>query len=290
MNHTRNKVFVINAPTIDGDQVLVDTGAANSPTAFGMISVNTTAGKLAFAFQKANATFNVIPSAAEVQQVVEITFPAIVAGATYQVVREVNPGYMAGRDANYYPNIKKYKYTAPAILGAAGTEKTNAINALVAKINADDSNHATAANKSAGNLILQITEDAGYGLTPSYPGPCSWSMTNAVVAAYTLHTPGTIALGAGPVMLANKAEWTLDKTQLRRGCLEYNFDSDLPGSTKTYTTLIITEKYARKDHFDSDPNISKDIIVYIDEVDANNLNDFLWKLGVDGYRQYTPVG
>jgi hypothetical protein len=288
MNLTRYKSFVVNAPRIDGTNVVVDAGAAtNAPD--GMIVVNDTAGKFLFAFQKKNAEFQIIPAASEVRQVVEITFPTIIAYTKYTIIREQSPLALVGRDASQYVNTKKYSYTSPAVLGAGATEKTNAINTLVAKINADDSNFATAANKSAGGLILQITEDAGYGLLPSYPGPASWMCTNCAVGTYAL-TPGKVALGNGTVMLARQAIWNIDKTWLRSGKLEYNFDATLPTSGKTYTTLIITEKYNVKDHFNSDPNIVSDILVYIDNDDAHNVNNFLWMIGVPGYTQYTPQG
>lgn len=272
---TRRKVFVINAPAAAGANVV-------KSTEMNLLTI-VDGGKLVVACNLAGYSAAAIAPAAEVRQVVKFTIPTVVASKKYVLTREPNPLYMACRDANFYLNTKRYHYVAPATLGTGADEIHNLIDALVAKVNADSSNMA-AATATDTNTTLTITEDAGYGLSPSYPGPFVWTLTEVPSSGYTL-TPGKAAVGDGNVMLAQQAVWTIDKTMLRSGQLEYNFDNTKPIAGKTYDTVIITEEYGMNDHFAAKPNIKNEILLYIDTTDANNAQNFQYALGVPGVTQ-----
>lgn len=276
----RRKVFVINTTAADGGNAVIDTGAANSPNPFGMNSL-IESGKLIVAWQKKNSSVVALDSVAEARQVLNLTVTNVVPGQKYTLIREAPAQYLIGRDANQYGNTKRYSWTAPAVIADQAVAKAALIAAIIAKVNADSSNYATADSSDGGIANLRITEQAGYGLLPSYPGPASWMMTSAAgEITHVLTTPGKIARGNGNVMLANRAIWTLDGTSIRSGEEVYNFDgTSLPVSGKTYCTFVITEKYSMTDHGGTTPDAGNEIIVYVDETTAAHITSLKTALG-----------
>lgn len=275
----RRKVFVINALEADGANFLVDTGLSNSPAPMGQNAVVDASGNILFDYNQAGSKVSAIDSHAEVAQVVKMALGTLLVNQKYTVVREVNPIYMAGRDANFYTNTKRYSYTTPATIADQATEKLAMLTALVTKINNDSSNYATATATDA-NTSLTITESGNYGLVPSNPGPAFWMMTGyATEITHTL-TSGTIAVGNGNVMLYNKAVWTKDGMWLESGDVVYNFDNVLPTSAKTYTTFIFQTKYGMQDHGGRVPNLTDEIILYADDSDEAKLQALKTAMGV----------
>jgi len=276
----RRKVFVLNTLEADGANFLVDTGLSTSPTPMGQNAViSATGGTILFDYNSAGAKVSAVDAQVEVAAVVKMAVGTLKVNQKYTVVREVNPIYMAGRDANGYTNTKRYSYTTPATISDNVAERTAMIAALAVKINNDSSNYATATSTDE-DASLTITESGNYGLVPSNPGPAFWMMTGyATEITHTL-TPGTIAVGNGNVMLYNKAVWSKDGRWLMSGDLAYNFDDTLPVSTKTYTTFVFQTKYGMQDHGGRVPNLTDEIILYADNSDATNLQTLKTKLGV----------
>lgn len=269
----RRKVFVINT-TADTGANMVDSAHMN------LISI-VESGKLLFAFNRAGKTVTAIDSVAEAVQVLNLTIGTLVAGQKYTLKRVAPVLALASRDANFPVNTKSYSWTAPAIISNQATERAALIAAILAKVNADSSNYATADSSDGGVANLRITENAGYGLLPTYPGPASWMMTAAgTEITHVLTTPGKIAIGNGTVMLANRAQWTLDGRWMKSGEEVYNFDSTLPTSGKTYCTFIIKEKYGMADHGNVQADISDEILLYVDETTADHIADLKTALGV----------
>lgn len=275
----RRKVFVINELEAAGANFLVDTGLSNSPAPMGQNAVVNASGNILFNYNQTGSKVSAIDAHTEVAQVVKMTLGTLLVNQKYTVVREVNPLYLAGRDANFYTNTKRYSYTTPATIANQATEKLAMLTALIAKINNDSSNYATATATDA-NTSLTITESGNYGLVPSNPGPAFWMMTGyAAEITHTL-TPGTIAVGNGNVMLYNRATWTKDGQWLVSGELAYNFDNTLPVSGKTYTTFVFRTKYGMQDHGGRVPNLTDEIILYADDSDVTKLNALKDAIGV----------
>lgn len=266
----RRRVYVINTTVANGGNLKVDTGASNSPNPYGINSLVDSNGKLVVAWNKQGATYETADTVAETRQALVLTLGDLVPGQKYTLIREANPLYMAGRDANYYGNTKRYSWTAPAVIADQAASKAAMIVAILAKVNADASNYAVATSTNNTDNIT-ITENAGYGLLPSYPGPARWMMTSAAGEITHVLTAGKVAVNNGNVMLANKAEWTLDKVNLRSGELDYNFGDVLPVGGKTYVKLTITEKYSMVDHGGTKPDLGNQIIVYINDETAADI-------------------
>ena len=281
MINQARKVFVLNALKAAGANVLVDTGLANSPAPFGLISIVDATSNNLVSFPKKDFQAIKIAKSDEVRQVSTITLPTLVAGVKYSLTRQPNLSYMAGRDANYFTNLKTYTYVAGT--DTAANEKAKQIASITAKVNADTTNLATASSTTG---VLIITESAGYGLLPTYPGPAFWMLTNVGATAHAL-TPGVVANGRGDIMLAQQAVWTPDKKWLRSGDLKYNFDKVLPLANLTYDTIVITVKSQSQDHTASDPNLTSEIILYVNDADAA-LQAFEYALSVKGVVAPTP--
>ena len=275
----RRKVFVINTTADTGGNLIISTNLVNSPAPYGINNI-IESGKLLFGYNKAGATIVAIDSAAEVRQAVSMTTGTLVAGQKYTLIRESNPMGMLGRDANYYGNIKKYTWQAPAVIADQATSRTALINAIIAKVNADTSNFATASTTDGSTANLTITEAAGYGLLPSYPGPANWMMTGAGTEIIHAYTAGKQSVGYGNFMLANRCLWTLDGTRIKSGSDIFNFDNGLPVSTKTYCTFIITEYYGMKDHNREIPTLSDEILLYVDETTADHIANLKTAFGI----------
>lgn len=261
---TRRKVFVINTTAASGGNV-VDSAHMDK------ISI-VESGKLLFAFNRAGKVVTAFDSVAEAVQVLNLTITNVVAGHKYTLVRNAPIMGQASRDANFPGNTKRYSYTASAIIADQAVEKAALIAAILAKVNADSSNYATADSSDGGVANLRITENAGYGLLPTYPGPASWMMTAAgTEITHVLTTPGKAGIGIGTVMLANRAQWTYDGRSIKAGEECYNFDNTLPTSGKTYCTFVIKEKYNMADHGNVIPNIESEILLYVDETTAAHI-------------------
>jgi hypothetical protein len=268
---TRRKVYVLNAPE--------DTRAnlvAASTTGIPMMSVQDGSPReLICAWVAKGFTAEVIAAVAESLQVVVFTMSGdLIVNTKYSLVRQVNPEYAKGRDLNNYQNQQVYSYTTPAVIGSQATTKEALADAIVTAVAADHlRNHAVITHD--GGTSFTVTEDAGYGLSVDYPGPATWYMIQVageIVA--TSSELGHKAIGDGDEMLFNQAVWTLDKTQLRSGLLEYNFDNTLPTAGKLYTTCIIKANYAMVDHDQTVPNLKDEIILYVDETSADYLENF----------------
>ncbi len=125
---------------------------------------------------------------AEVPQVVTIGSNSYTpVGATQYEISVFDPN----RDVSGFNEpIKFYGYTTPddiTTLGATAALQREAIHvAIIAKVNADDSNHAVAAT-NAGGTGFTITDDGGY-----YP-PHAQTMTNVLFVNTVLKTSGFIA-------------------------------------------------------------------------------------------------
>ena len=136
----------------------------------------------------------------------------------------------------YNETIKLYSYTTPAdvtTLGNAAAQREAIHVAIIAKINADPSNHAIAATL-AGGTGFTVTDDGGY-----YPVHAQ-SMTNVLfvnqvlttsgfTADPTITTAGVSSLGVGANLLAAApvADW------MNGG----NLISGVPDAPKTVTGL-----------------------------------------------------
>lgn len=266
----RRKVYVLNAPE-DTRANLVSASATGSP--FEAI-VDGSPRELICSWIAKGFTYKVIDAVAETAQVVSIAIGTVVVGAKYILERECNPMYLSGRDANGLRNTKRYTFV-PSV-----TTKQVFIDAFVALVNADVDNYAVATNSADTSLV--ITEDGGYGLVAANPGPAFWRLitTSATVLTHT-STPAVVPVGNGAVMLANKAVWTKDGKWIREGLECYNFDNTLPVSTKTYSTFIISAKYAMSDHDLTTPDLTDELILYVDDVNSNYLGDLKTALTAD---------
>jgi hypothetical protein len=290
----RRKVFVLNLPGDTAANLIksTDTGGTG-PYGINQIVDSSSPAKLLFGFNSAGFTATKVIAAAETRQVVKFIPGTLVAGHKYTVVREAPILASLGRDANGYQNTKRYSWTAPTVITDQAASRAAMIAALVSKINADSTNFAVASavtyvapvGADPGPEVVEvtaklvITEAAGYGLLRSYPGPASWMMIGSgTEITHELTTPGKPAVGYGTIMLANRCQWTMDGRFIKSGQEIYNFDNDLPVSGKTYTTIIITEKYGMTDHDGIVPAKTNEIILYVDNATSNYVDDLITAL------------
>lgn len=266
----RRKVYVLNAPE-DTRANLVSAVAAGSP--FEAI-VDGSPRELICTWFAKGFTYKSIAAVAETAQVVNVAIGTVVVGAKYILERLPNPQALLSRDANFPANTKKYVYTA-----GVTTVKT-LIDAMVVLVNADANNFAVASNDSDTSLV--ITEDGGYGLNKDNPGPAFWRLSSASATVLThTSTPGVVPVGLGTVMLANKAVWTPDGKWIRSGEERYNFDNTLPIAGNTYTTLIISAKFPMQDHDQTVPDLTDELILYVDNANTNYRDDLTTALTAD---------
>jgi hypothetical protein len=154
-------------------------------------------------------------------------------------------------------------------------------DAFIAAVAADHAKALAVVTKNGGTSFT-VTEDAGYGLSVGYPGPAFWNVVQVgteIVA--TSSAMGYKAVGDGDEMLFNKAVWSKDGTWLISGDPKYNFDSTLPLAGSLYTTLIIKAKYPLADHDQTVPDLTDELILYVDEATADYLTNLTDALTVD---------
>jgi hypothetical protein len=295
----RRKVFVLNLPGDTAANYIKGTDSGGSgPYGINQIVDSSSPAKLLFGFNSAGFTATHTHAAAAVAQVLTLTPGTLVAGQKYTLVREAPILASLGRDANGYQNTKRYSWTAPTTITDQAASRAAMIAAILAKVNADSTNFATAtkvdyvapvaADAEADPPVVEvvevlakliITESSSYGLLPSYPGPASWMMIGAGTEITHALTAGKEPVGIGTEMLANRCQWTKDGRFIKSGYEIYNFDNDLPVSGKTYTTIIITEKYGMTDHDGIVPAKTNEIILYVDNATSNYVDDLITALG-----------
>lgn len=181
------------------ESVLIKTSAATDiQSAGGFISV---AG-LKTSTKKSDITaIRQVLSRAEVAQVVTVGGTAYTptSNTTYSVVVTDPLRVQAG----YEESQKKYSTTTGTVTGVAATDREAISVALVAKINADATNHAVAVTLGSGNGFT-VTDDGGY-----YPVRAQ-NMTNiqGINSVYTVENPdgsgftGTLPLGNASITTA----------------------------------------------------------------------------------------
>lgn len=143
-------------------------------------------------------------------------------------------------------------------------------------------NAGNTANALADYASLAIIEKPGYLRLQTYMGPANWFMESPIGYEPVIETTqaGILPRGIGEVMLALKTVYTIDGMYIREGNnFNFDFDED-PVSGKTYTTIIITGYYDVHDHNHTIPNLEDELMVYVDESNAQNLADLKTALGI----------
>jgi hypothetical protein len=149
---------------------------------------------------------------AEVAQVVTVagTTYTPTSNTTYSVVVTDPLRVQAG----YQESQKKYSHTTGTVTGVAATDRENISLALVAKINADATNHAVAATLTGG-AGFTVTDDGGYypvwsqGMTNVKGINQVYTVTNPDGTGYasdnfSVTTAGVYSFGVGANLLAEK--------------------------------------------------------------------------------------
>lgn len=275
----RRKVYVLNVPE-DTRANLVSASATGSP--FEAI-VDGSPRTLTCAWLAKGFTYQAIAAVAEQRKVVLFTMSGdLIVSTKYSLIWRANLEYLTGRDSNLAENTRTYSYTTPAVISVQATTKQAMAVSFIAQVLADHAkNHAVVT--SAGNgTTFTVTEDAGYGLSVGYPGPGFWDVKQvATEIVATSSAMGYKAVGDGDEMLFNKAVWYKCGRWLESGDLKYNFDSTLPLAGSLYTTLIIKAKFPLQDHDQTVPDLTDELILYVDEATADYLTNLTDALTVD---------
>jgi len=191
------------------ESVLLKTSSANDvQCSGGVISIT----GLKPVSKKNITSIKQVKYRAEVAQVITV-------GGTAYVPTDNTPYSVVVTDpfrvyAGYQESQKKYSYTTGTVTGVAATDRETIHVALVAKINADAGNHATAATLGGG-AGFTVTDDGGYypvwaqnmtnvkGINMVYTVANSdgsgFSSTN-----FTTTTAGVYSYGVGANLLAEK--------------------------------------------------------------------------------------
>lgn len=191
------------------ESVLLKTSSANDvQCSGGVISIT----GLKPVSKKNITSIKQVKYRAEVAQVITVGGTAYVPtdNTTYSVVVTDPFRVYAG----YQESQKKYSYTTGTVTGVAATDRETIHVALVAKINADASNHAVAATLGGG-AGFTVTDDGGYypvfaqNMTNVKGINMVYTVTNSDGTGFTddnftTTTAGVYSYGVGANLLAEK--------------------------------------------------------------------------------------
>ncbi len=206
-----------------------------------------------------------IASAAEVQQVVTVTTPTIVAATRY-ALKIGNTGL---RVQGWQQVMRTFAVTSPAILsGVAATDKQNVVAALVAKINASGLPVVAAA---AGDDMTITDNPNYYKVNYSRLGATAvLARSGYVQSNIVVTTPAVYSQGLGTRMLESVPVTELTSGNLAQGTWGFP-TNNLPIAGDTYQAfLIVYEQRSNEDaKTDFVHGIEASQLLYLNKGDAD---------------------